>query len=416
MFNNLSIFRMLLLLVATSVMVSSCKKDDNDDDDDDTDPQTSTVVLQGEYTSDRQLSSDTIYEMRGYVVFNGGATLKIQPGTIIKAATGTGTDATVLVIARGAKIEAVGTASNPIIFTSIEDNITVGQKFGTNLGKDDISLWGGVIILGNAKISAQDGDTETQIEGLPANSTFGLYGGSNDADNSGELRYVSIRHTGTSIAPDNELQGLTMGGVGNGTKISYIESYASFDDGIEIFGGSVNIDHLVVAYANDDAIDLDMSYSGTINNFYVIHEGGSAGNSAFEFDGPEGTSNRGGKYTVRNGTVKKVGGSGRAATLKSASQGTIENTAFIGFSEWVTVEGSAAIANFLAGDLVINTSQFVKADLNGVVVANNAADVAAVETLFLAGTNTAVSGTPTVGATKSAFAGWSLAGEQNLID
>lgn len=407
---------MLLMLVATSVIVSSCDKEDDDDDDEN--PQTSTVVLQGEYTTDRQLSSDTIYEMRGYVVFTGGATLSIDPGTIIKAATGTGTDATVLVIARGSKIEAIGNANNPIIFTSTEDNIALGQKFGTNLGKDDISLWGGVIILGSAKISAQDGDTETQIEGLPANSIFGLYGGNNDADDSGELRYVSIRHTGTSIAPDNELQGLTMGGVGNTTQINYIESYASFDDGIEIFGGSVNVNHLVVAYANDDAVDLDMSYSGTIDNFYVIHEGGSAGNSGFEFDGPEGTSNRGGKYTVTNGTVKKVGGNGRAATLKSASQGTINNCAFIGFSEWVTVEGGDANSNYLAGDLEITNCQFVTSALTGVVVSNGSTtDSLAIEALFVlpAAGNTAVT-TPTVGATINAFSGWTLAGEQGLID
>ncbi len=414
MLKNITIFRMMLVVLAATVTFSSCKKDDEGDGD----PQTSTVVLSGEYTTDRQLSSDTIYELDGYVIFNGGATLRIEPGTIIKAHTGTGTDATVLVIARGSKIEAVGNANNPIIFTSVEDNIEVGQKFGTNLGKDDISLWGGVIILGNAKISAQDGDTETQIEGLPANSTFGLYGGTNDADDSGELRYVSIRHTGTSIALDNELQGLTLGGVGTGTQINYVESYASFDDGIEIFGGAVNLNHVVVAYANDDALDFDQNYSGTVNNFYVIHEGGSAGNSAFEFDGPEAATYTTGMYTVSNGTVKSVGGNGRAATLKSNSQGTIQDCAFIGFTSWVTVEGGDANTNYLDGDLEIINCQFVAASLDGLVKSNGGSvDSLAIDAAFqlVAAGNTSVT-TTTIGATLSAFAGWSLAEEQNLID
>jgi hypothetical protein len=411
MLKNISLYRTLLMLLAASFAMSSCNKDD----DDDKTPTTETVVLSGEITANRTLSADTIYNLDGYVVVNSGVTLNIEAGTIIKASLGTGTDATVLVITKGATINAVGTASKPIIFTSVEDNITAGQKFGTNLGKDDISLWGGIIILGNAKISATDGDTETQIEGLPANSTFGVFGGTNDADDSGNFQYVSIRHTGTAIDDDNELQGLTLGGVGTGTDISHVEVYASFDDGIEIFGGAVNVNNLLVAYANDDALDLDMNYSGTINNFYVIHEGGGAGNSSFEFDGPEGATYTSGKYTVSNGTVKSVGGSGRAATLKSASQGTIQDCAFIGFNNWVTVEGGSAIANFLSGELEFNNCEFKVASLTGLVVANDSTQVSAVETVFLAGTNTAVT-TTTKGATISAFAAWTLADEQNLVD
>ncbi len=425
MLKNISNYRMLLMLLAASFAITSCDKDKNNDDND---PQTETVVLAGQINNDRTLSSDTIYELDGYVVVGNNATLTIEPGTIIKAQTGTNTDATVLVITRGAKINAVGTADKPIIFTSVEDNITVGQKFGTNLTKDDIQLWGGIIILGSANISAGDGDTETQIEGLPANSVFGLYGGNNNADNSGKIQYVSIRHTGTAIDDDNELQGLTLGGVGSGTEISHVEIYASFDDGIEIFGGTVNVNNIVVAYANDDAIDLDMNYSGTITNFYVIHEGGGAGNSAFEFDGPEGSTYTSGKFTVTNGTVKSVNnGNGRAATLKSAAQGTISNTTFLNFSRWVTVEGQSSIDNFIASDLKLTNCKFENASLTGVVTpvkvdgSGNSTlalvDSVAVITAFELSANNNTASTSVTGfANISVFAGWTKSGNEGLID
>lgn len=418
---------MLLMLVATSMVVSSCDKED--DDDDNNNPGTQTVVLAGEINSDRTLSSDTIYKLDGYVVVNSGVTLNIEAGTIIKAELGTGTDASVLVITRGAKINAVGTAANPIVFTSVEDSITVGQKFGTNLTKNDISLWGGIIILGNAKVSAANGDTEAQIEGLPANSTFGVYGGSNDADDSGNFQYVSIRHTGTAIDDDNELQGLTLGGVGTATDISNVEVYASFDDGIEIFGGAVSLSNVLIAYANDDALDFDQNYSGTITNFYVIHEGGSGGNAAFEFDGPEGTTHTTGKFTVTNGTVKSLNsGLGRAGTLKSSAQGTINNTEFIDFTSWINVEGGSAITKFIAGDLKITNSQFDKSSLSGAVKpvkvdgttgvstltpADSLAVIAAFE--LVANNNTATT-SPTVGATINTFIGWTKADDEDLVD
>lgn len=412
MLKNISLFRTLLLLMAASFAFTSCDKDDDGDDT----PETETVVLSGQINSNRTLSADTIYELAGYVVVDNGATLTINEGTIIKAREGSGAASSVLVIARGAKINANGTANNPIIFTSVLDNITVGQKFGTNLTKTNSGLWGGLIVLGNAKVSTTNGDTEGQIEGIPGEYTFGRYGGTNDADNSGSITYVSIRHSGTELVPDQELQGLTLGGVGNGTVINHVEVVASSDDGIEIFGGSVNLNDVVVTFCEDDGLDFDQNYSGTITNFLVLHEGASAGNSAFEFDGPEGSTYTTGKFTVTNGTVKSLnGGTGRAATLKSAAQGTINNTVFIGFPTWVSVEGGAANTNFQGGDLVFTNTQFVKSDLNGVIVSSDASLTATLQTILQGGTNTAVSA-PTVGATQSAFASWTWTSNQNLLD
>jgi hypothetical protein len=412
MLNNITIFRTLLLLVATSVIVSSCSKDEDNNDS----KTTANVVLSGSINANRTLSADTIYELAGYVVVDSGATLTINEGTIIKAREGSGAAASALIIARGSKINAVGTSAKPIIFTSVLDNITVGQKFGTNLTKDNSSLWGGLILLGNAKVSTTAADTEGQIEGIPADYTFGLYGGTNDADNSGSLSFVSIRHSGTELKPDQELQGLTLGGVGSATTINHVEIFASSDDGIEIFGGAAVLSDILVVYCQDDALDFDQNYSGSISNFLVIHAGASAGNAGLEIDGPEGSTYTSGKFTLNNGTVKNPSSAtGRAATLKSAAQGTINNVAFTGFTNWVSVEGGSANANFQSGELEFTNSQFVKSSIASTITSSDSTLTAALNTILAGGSNTAVT-TPTVGATQSVFASWTWASNANLLD
>jgi len=198
------------------------------------------VVISGFIDSDTEWTSDNIYELAGKVVVEDGATLTIQAGTIVKGREGTGSLASALVVARGGKIMANGNADEPIIFTSVLDNIQRGQLSGTNLTEIDNSKWGGLIILGRAPISAEEGDTEAQIEGIPADEEFGRYGGGDSpsiGDNSGVLRFVSIRHGGSLIGEGNEINGLTLGGVGTGTVIENVEVVANLDDGIECFGG-----------------------------------------------------------------------------------------------------------------------------------------------------------------------------------
>src|SRR5690606_29438961 len=142
-------------------------------------------------------------------------------------------------------------------------------KSGTNLTTADVGLWGGIIMLGRAPISVS-GDQETgQIEGIPANEPYGQYGGTIPDDNSGSLQYVSIRHGGVSIGSDNEINGLTLGGVRTGTTIRNIEVAANLADGIEWFGGTVNASNLLVWAQGDDALDVDQAYSGTISNALV---------------------------------------------------------------------------------------------------------------------------------------------------
>lgn len=423
MLKNITLYRILLVMLAVSVTITSCKKDDEDDDT----VETQTVVLSGQITANRTLSADTIYELAGYVVVDNGATLTINEGTIIKGREGSGAAASALIIARGANININGTANKPVIFTSVLDNIAVGQKFGTNLEKGVSGLWGGLIVLGNATVSVGDGDTEGQIEGIPAEYTFGLYGGSDDADGSGSISYVSIRHSGTELRPNQELQGLTLGGVGTGTTISHVEIFGSSDDGIEIFGGSVNLSNVLITYCEDDGLDFDQNYSGTVTNFMVLHEGASGGNSAFEFDGPEGTTYTSGKFTVNNGTVKSLGGSGRAATLKSAAQGTINNVTFIGFSSWINVEGGSAITNFIDGDLKLTNCKFdatsltggvrpVKVDANGVSTLTSSDSLAVVAAFELGANANTAAASPAGSADASVFASWTWTSNAGLLD
>ncbi|MBL4704701.1 MAG: hypothetical protein JKY54_09275 [Flavobacteriales bacterium] len=287
------------------------------------------IVHSGAITTNETWLSSDLHELAGKVIVENGVTLTIQPGTIIKGRTGTGSLASALIISKGAMIDAQGTASLPIIFTSTLDNIEIGQVVGTNLDETDNEKWGGIIVLGDAPISAENGDTQSQIEGIPAEESYGSYGGNNPGDNSGILTYISIRHGGTLIGEGNEINGLTLGGVGSGTVINNIEVIANLDDGIECFGGTVNLTNVLVAYQGDDGIDLDQNYSGTISNFIVINDSGDEG---LEIDGPEGSTYTSGMFHLENGSIWTTIGNGSGADLKSKAQGSITNTYWSGWN------------------------------------------------------------------------------------
>jgi len=340
--------------ILLSLVLIACGSDDNGDiipiDDD------GGVVIEtklsGQITEDVTLTNDVIWELEGRVTVTNGATLTIDPGTIIKAFAGSGANASTLIIARGAKINAVGTASQPIIFTSIADNIDVGQIAGTNLSENDRGLWGGLLILGNARASLSGNATENQIEGIPASDTNGLYGGSNDADNSGTLSYVSIRHGGTLIGDGNEINGLTLGGVGSGTTINNIEVVGNVDDGIEWFGGTVNVENALVWAQGDDGLDIDEAYSGTISNAVVVL--GDISDHGLEIDGPAGSLE--GSFTIDGLTL--IGNTntenGEYADLRDRAMGTIKNVFARGFKESSDVEldNNGVAQNFIDGKII----------------------------------------------------------------
>ena len=226
-------------------------------------------------------TSDNVYELDGYVFLEEGGVLNIAPGTVIKGKTvpSNGDQTSALIITKGAQIFAEGTAQDPIIFTGEIDDLTTT----TDLTADDNQTWGGLIILGNS-IVGEDGGTDV-IEGIPSDEPRIIYGGDDPMDNSGTLTYVSIRHGGSVIGADNEINGLTLGGVGAGTTIDYVEVFANKDDGIELFGGTVNITHAVVAFAGDDSFDFDESYEGYLQFLFSIQ--GTTGDNAIEYDGSE---------------------------------------------------------------------------------------------------------------------------------
>lgn len=256
------------------------------------------IAVTGNISANTTWETGKIYILDTRVAVLSGVTLIIQPGVIVKGNAGTGSNATALMIARGGKLKAEGTATSPIIFTSVSDNILPGQVISPNLAPDLDGLWGGLLILGNAPIAASA--SPKQIEGIPPSDANGLYGGADPADNSGSIKYVSIRHGGANIGEGNEINGLTLGGVGSGTVIENVEIIANQDDGIEWFGGTVNVTNAVVWNAGDDAIDTDQSWGGTLDNFIVI----TPFDKCFELDGPEGSSAPAAKHIIKNGNIR----------------------------------------------------------------------------------------------------------------
>jgi hypothetical protein len=323
---------------------------------------TEIVAITGAISQNTTWTNDKIYQLNQKVVVESGVTLTINPGTIIKGSPGTGSLASALIVARGGKINAVGTASSPIIFTSTQDNIDLGQTAGTNLGENDRGLWGGLIVLGNAPCSFRGDVFEVQIEGIPADDTFGLYGGDDTNDNSGILQYVSIRHGGALIGEGNEINGLTLGGVGKGTVIDNVEVIANVDDGIEFFGGTVDASNLLVWAQGDDGLDIDQAYSGTIDNAVVVL--GDASDHALEIDGREGTST--GSFTLQNVTLigNQVTDKGEYADFRSKATGTVSNVYARGFKDSADVEldNNAVSQNFLDGLIVFSNWEVVGFD------------------------------------------------------
>lgn len=224
-------------------------------------------------------SADTVYILDGMVFVDSLATLTIEAGTLIKAEDGQDTDASGLVVTRNAKIFAEGTADRPIIFTSVNDD--------GNLDYTDRGEWAGVVLLGKATTN-NSGDKA--IEGVnEIDPQRALYGGDDPNHSSGVFRYVSIRHTGINVGAStgNEIQGLTLGAVGAGTVLEYVESYASGDDGFEFFGGTVNTRYLVAAFCSDDAFDWDQGFNGKHQFWFAIQAPDQAGRAA-EMDGAGG--------------------------------------------------------------------------------------------------------------------------------
>jgi hypothetical protein len=295
---------------------------------------------------------------------------------------------------------AEGTAAEPIIFTSIADEIEPGSIASPNLDPTLNGLWGGVIVLGNAPISADA--ASVQIEGIPPSDQNGLYGGTTADDNSGVLKYISIRHGGANIGEGNEINGLTLGGVGSGTTIENIEIVSNQDDGIEWFGGAVSVTNVVVWNTGDDAIDTDQAWSGTLDNFVIVNPG----DECFELDGGEGDFNE--MHTIKNGTVIAGDAEGLADLDDKGEAGTVGNS-------YVDMNNIYFTSMTYGQDFDDNPADLTVSALEATLPS----DTLTMADFFVTGVDAVVTevadGANTVGADLSALTSWSWAGVSGAL-
>jgi len=307
----------------------------------------STTTLVGSINTTTTLTSDKVWTLKGYVYVTDGAKLIIQPGTTIVSDI---SEKGALCIERGAQIIAEGTSTKPIVFTS-------GRPAGERTPGD----WGGIVILGRAKTNRT---SEPTIEGGIGRP----YGGTNDLDNSGVLKYVRIEYAGIAAMPNSEINALTLGGVGSGTIIDNVQTIYANDDAFEFFGGTVNAKNLYAFATADDDFDFDFGYTGTITNGVAKRDpqfvdNGDAGNG-MECDN-DGTGSPATPYTHPKLFNMILVGPNNAASLSNhnlglrfrrATQFTMKNSVI-----WGWMKGGLSLESN-------ETAQFVK---DGVSVFEN---------------------------------------------
>lgn len=319
-------------------------------------------------------TANNTYVLNGFIFVNDGQVLTIEEGTVIKGAEGQEADASALIVARGAKIMAEGTAAKPIIFTSVLDDlngsVTLSQR----------GLWGGLIVLGKAMLNSSPG--VSNIEGIPTTEPRGEYGGTDDADNSGVIKYVSVRHGGTDIGEGNEINGITLGGVGSGTMIDYVEVIANADDGIEFFGGTPHVKHAVVSNCGDDSFDYDEGFRGQ-GQFWLVVQDEADGDRIGEHDGgtdPETAEPYATPYIYNATYIGRGEAAGkRTITFRDNAGGFYRNSIFLNQAKGIDIENLAsaddAYARFEEGKLKLEGNLFynIAGQTNGTDAAANGA-------------------------------------------
>ncbi len=271
---------LVLLMISTAAAFGQCLSEPG---------RTLVFVPVGDIAVNTLWTNNNVYVLQGPTYVVSGVTLTIEPGTVIKGITGLPPGSVAaLVVERGGKIIADGTAAQPIIWTACTDDVSNPN----DLGRSDRGLWGSLIILGRAPINGTVTPPEicptALIEGLPPSAKH-TYGGCDPTDNSGIIRYNQFKHGGSIIGAANEINGLTLGGVGSGTTIEYVEVFANLDDGFEWFGGNVNCKYLVSAFNDDDDFDWDQGYHGKLQFLFAIKDS-TNGDRLFESDGDDGNA------------------------------------------------------------------------------------------------------------------------------
>lgn len=309
---------------------------------------TDIVEIAGNIESDRRLTNDKLYRLNGLVFVRNGATLTIDPGTVIIGQPGS-EPPSALIITRNGKILAEGTRSRPIIMTSA---LTPGER-----QRGD---WGGLILLGRAPVNVSGG--EFTIEGLP-DSEDSRYGGSDPEHDCGTLRYVRVEYAGSTFAPNNEVNAITWGGCGTRTVAEFLQTSYGLDDAFEFFGGTMNARYLIGGLAADDFLDWQLGYTGNIQFGLFYQDPDNPGNRGIEADNSEfdqGASPLS-KPTVFNVTFIGSGQPGFDESnspgiyLRRGSAGTLKNAIVTRFySAGLHIDGSAAIAQIDNGNTQMN--------------------------------------------------------------
>lgn len=341
-----------------------------------------TVTVSSHVTSDTTWTADNEYLLTNPIFVQDGAVLTIEPGTLIRGEAGdwnVSDPPGALIVSRGSKIRALGTKAAPIIMTCEDDTNVPGMTPTAPWNDFDngkTGLWGGLIVLGRAYIATNVGGAGTpspdasltlQIEGLTPYGEYSKYGGGNDDDNSGEIRYLQIRYGGFVIGAANEINGLTLGAVGRGTKISFVEITNNKDDGVEFFGSTVNTKYMVVRNSSDDSFDWDEGYRGKGQFWLVVqgtcHESNDKSDKGSEMDGGMGDSSQPSSCpTIYNATYIGLGKNcgnkkNTALNFRDGTAGRFYNSMFLDFGGAAgiiegAVGGSYDSANNTAADYV----------------------------------------------------------------
>ena len=309
-------FATMALIAGVSLFATSCSSDE-DPINNPGDGGEDTYVLDSDITENVTLETGKTYTLNGGVHVKSGATLTIQPGVTIVAQH----DETVdyILIEQGAKIDAQGTAAQPIVMTS---------------EKKEAGAWGGLHICGYAHTN--NGSGKSEIGNAP-------YGGNNDADNSGTLKYIRLEYTGYAFDEEHEANGVSFYGVGNGTTVEHLQAYQGSDDGFEFFGGSVNVKYMVVTSCSDDSFDWTEGWNGKAQFLVAYQEGesslGYACDCLMECDN-NGTNNAATPVahpTIANATLIGNCGDAQGVRLRAGTQVELYNTIITGKGKPLTV-------------------------------------------------------------------------------
>ena len=313
-------------------------------------PPTQGLVIGGTLAEDLTLTAGTEYSLESALIVPEGITLNVEPGVVVRAATGSDVFIAVL---QGGIINAVGTSTDPIVFTSATATPNPGD-------------WGGLIILGRAPINSVvggDATSTSEIGGLP-------YGGNNSNDNSGVLRYVRIEFSGGAADAASENNGFSFYAVGNGTTIEFIQAFEGADDGIEFFGGTVDASYVSVVGAQDDSVDWTEGYSGSLTNVYIehrqTHDKGIEGDGFNTDIGNNSSPIFFSAPTITNLTINGLGSSNEneAVRLRAGTRAVISNVLIEGFAEGFDLDDTETGDGVLTGDTSITDVTFDDVTLN----------------------------------------------------